>query len=164
MTIREERILPDLAVNVTEVASAGTVTEAGTARRLLPDETVMTLPPAGAALFSVMTQLLVDSERMDVGLQTKDARAEGPSRVRVAVLEIPLNVAVTVTDWLLAMVPAVAWNVAEDDPAGMLMEAGTVSHELLSERFTITPPAGAAEVRLTVQALTAPDEILDGAH
>ena len=57
--MREFGIFPVFAVNVTEVAPAGTVTVAGRAIRLLPDDTVIVLPPAGAALFSVMTQVLL---------------------------------------------------------------------------------------------------------
>jgi hypothetical protein len=46
-------------LKVTEVVPAGTVTVAGTEMRLLPEDTLIALPPGGAAFFSVITQVLV---------------------------------------------------------------------------------------------------------
>jgi threonine dehydratase len=57
--MREFGTFPVFAVNVTEVAPAATVTVLGKAMRLLPEDTAIVLPPAGAALFSVITQLLL---------------------------------------------------------------------------------------------------------
>jgi hypothetical protein len=44
-----------------------------------------------------------------------------------------------------------AVNVAETAPAGMVTDAGTVTAELLTERDTAAPPAGAARLSPTVQ-------------
>lgn len=52
--------------------------------------------------------------------------------------------AVTVADWLLAMVPAVAVNVAVVAPAVTVFDDGTVSKALLLDKETEVPPLGAA--------------------
>ena len=62
------------------------------------------------------------------------------------------------------MAAAVALNVADDDPDGIASDAGTLSSELLDDRFTVTPPAGALAVSVTVQVVAAPDDRLDGEH
>lgn len=49
--------------------------------------------------------------------------------------------------------PAEAEKVTEVEPAGMVTEAGTVSAVLLLDRVTEEPPAGAACLNVTVQAL-----------
>jgi hypothetical protein len=48
-------------------------------------------------------------------------------------------------------------KVAEELAAGTVTEAGTVRDGLLSESETVTPPEGAAEVRVTVHVLAAPE-------
>lgn len=55
------------------------------------------------------------------------------------------------------MDPAFAAKVADVLLAETEMEAGVVSKELLSERVTVVPPAGAALVKVTVQVLEALD-------
>src|SRR5579864_3946869 len=62
------------------------------------------------------------------------------------------------------MAAAVALNVADDDPDGIASDAGTLSSELLDDRFTVTPPVGALAVSVTVQVVAAPDDRLDGEH
>ena len=62
------------------------------------------------------------------------------------------------------MVAAVALKVADNDPAGIATDAGTLSRELLDESVTVTPPAGAAALRVSVQLLTAPEERVEGEH
>ncbi|MBZ5723500.1 MAG: hypothetical protein LAP87_00745 [Acidobacteriia bacterium] len=60
--------------------------------------------------------------------------------------------------------PALAAKVVDVDPAGTVSELGTASAELLEVRATTAPPAGAAPVRMTVQAVDAPGEMLEGLH
>jgi hypothetical protein len=55
------------------------------------------------------------------------------------------------------MVPAVALKVVEVDAAGTVTEADTGSRVLLLESETVVPPVGAAELRVTVQVLAAPE-------
>ena len=61
--------------------------------------------------------------------------------------------AVTVALELLLIVPVVALNVAEVAAAATVTEAGTVSVELVLVSVTLTPPVGAAWVKVTVQVV-----------
>ncbi|NWF83363.1 MAG: hypothetical protein HXY18_05995, partial [Bryobacteraceae bacterium] len=81
-----------------------------------------------------------------------------------AVADWPFKVAVTTTVAVDVIVPAVAANVALDEPAATVAEAGTDSTELLSDTVTVTPPVGAAPLRVTVQVLLAPEESVVGAQ
>ena len=49
-------------------------------------------------------------------------------------------------------------------PAATVTKAATVSEELLSDRVTLAPPAGAAVDRETVQVADAPEGMLLGEH
>jgi hypothetical protein len=66
--------------------------------------------------------------------------------------------------WLVLTEPAVAVNEALVAPAATVADAGTVTAELLEERDTVQPPAGAAGERVTVQDEVAPDVTEAGAH
>ena len=67
-----------MAVKVVEVAFAGTITEtAGTGRRVLVLASPTTVPPFGAAWFSVTLQVVVDPEFTVVGLQTNEDNVTG---------------------------------------------------------------------------------------
>ena len=54
---------------------------------------------------------------------------------------------------MLLMVPVVALNVAEVAAAATVTEAGTVSVELVLVSVTLTPPVGAAWVKVTVHVV-----------
>jgi hypothetical protein len=71
---------------------------------------------------------------------------------RVTVLEIPPEVPVNVTVCAVLTADTVALNPAVVAPAAMFMLAGTVTEELLLDRFTAVVDC-AAEVRETVQAV-----------
>jgi hypothetical protein len=84
-----------MAVNVALVAAAGTETVAGTgsAGLLLVSETVT--PPAPADADSVTVHVVVEPELRVVGEQAKRLKTGGVERrVRVAVWELPLYIAV----------------------------------------------------------------------
>jgi hypothetical protein len=57
----------------------------------------------------------------------------------------------------VVIVPAAAMKVPLVAPANTVMEAGTVRMVLLSDTATLTPPVGAALLRLTVQVLLEPE-------
>ena len=57
-----------------------------------------------------------------------------------------------------------AVKVAEEAPAVMVIDEGTVTAVLLSERLTTAPPVGAAPVSATVQVLEIPPITVPGAH
>lgn len=67
-------------------------------------------------------------------------------------------VAVVVLDTVVVEIVKVALVA----PAGTVTEAGTVALELLEERFTATPPVGAAPVRVTVPTEEAPPATVFG--
>ena len=64
--------------------------------------------------------------------------------VILAVCDVPFNAAVIVAVAVEEIVPAVAVNVPEVAPEGMVIEAGTVSDELLLDTATVAPAAVAA--------------------
>ena len=79
-----------------------------------------------------------------VGLQAKAVTMVGATRVMVTLCEPVPSVAVTVADWLLAIVPVVALNVALVAAAATVTDAGTVNTVLVLVRVTTLPPVGAA--------------------
>jgi hypothetical protein len=94
------RIVPAVAVNVVEVAPAGTVTEpawTGSSALLLAGET--SVPPLGAALLSVTVHVVAAPELKLFGLQASEDNTTGPigaARLTVVVWDTPLRVAVSV--------------------------------------------------------------------
>jgi hypothetical protein len=62
------------------------------------------------------------------------------------------------------MVPAVAVKFADEDPAGTVTEAGTLSNPLLLESDTIAPPAGAGCAKVTVQVEVLAELRMVGLH
>jgi hypothetical protein len=57
-----------------------------------------------------------------------------------------------------------AAKVAEEDPARIVTDEGTVAAVLLSERLTTAPPVGAAPFSAAVQLLETPPVTDPGAH
>jgi hypothetical protein len=67
---------------------------------------------------------------------------------------MPFRVAVTVALPLLLMIPAVAMKVPVDDPAVIMLAAGTVTSGLLLNSVTTLQPVGTVLVKVIVQVLT----------
>ena len=86
-----------VALNVPVVDPAATVTDVGTVSVALVFVSATTLPPTGAAWFSVTTQLLVPLGPRVVGLHASPVTCIGVS-VIVTLLELLPSVAVTVAD------------------------------------------------------------------
>ena len=148
-------MVPAVAVKLAEVAPATTVTVAGTLRAGLLLDSPTLVPPAGAALVRVTVQALVAAEPKVVGLQVTEASATGADKVNETVGEALPRVAVSTAVPFALMVPAVAVKLAEVAPATTVTVAGTLRAGLLLDSPTLVPPAGAALVRVTVQALVA---------
>jgi hypothetical protein len=127
-------------VKAVDVAPAATVTEAGTISEALLPERAMTLPPVGAGWLRATVQLAAAPEFTLVGLQAKAVTSVGATRVKLAVWEEPLRVAVTVAVCVVAMAPRLAVKVVEVLLAGTVTDAGTVSAVLLLESPTVLPP------------------------
>lgn len=143
---------PAVAVKVLLVNPEDTVTVAGTVTAAWSEDK-LTVYAAVAALVRETVQVEVPPGFRVVGEQFKADRAAGAYNASENVCEPPLRVAVRVALVLLATAAAVAMKVAVYNPAFTVTEAGTVAEALLLDRVTVTPPAGAGEVRVTVQAL-----------
>jgi ribosomal protein S8E len=137
-------IVEAVAEKVAERAPAATVTEAGTVNKALFLDREMTAPPAGAGLLRATVQVLPAPEVRVAGVQLRPVSRVGASRLREKVAVPPAAEAVMVADVSAVTRPEVAEKVAEEEPAWMVMEEGTVTRELLLERVTTVPPVGAA--------------------
>lgn len=92
-----EEIVPALAVKLAVVAVAGTMTEAGSVRRLgMAPEMVTETPPVGAAPLKLTVQVALVLEASVGALHCREETKTGASRESVADLEEPLRDAVTV--------------------------------------------------------------------
>ena len=79
-----------VTLNVTDVAAAATVTEAGTVNVALEFARVTLAPPAGAAWVRVTVQVLEELAPMLAGLQASDETSTGATRLTVVLAELPL--------------------------------------------------------------------------
>jgi hypothetical protein len=156
--------VPAVAVKLAVVEPAATVTEAGTGRAVLLDETATLEPPVGATCDNVIVQVVLPPEVIVAGVHCKVVTVICGVTVTGEVAEAPFSDAVTVTDWLDATVPAVAVKLAVVEPAATVTEVGTVSAVLLFETATLEPPVGAANDSVTVHVDPWPDVSVAGTH
>jgi hypothetical protein len=89
--------VPAVAVKLAEVAPAGTVTEAGTVRAVLLEDSATVEPPAGAGCDNVTAQVEVPPEVTVVGVHCAASEVPPGATAIEAVAELPLSDAVTVT-------------------------------------------------------------------
>jgi hypothetical protein len=82
-------------LKVAVVTDGETATDAGIVRRVELLDNMTESPPAGLVPFTVTVQVLLAPEFSDVGAHTREATVPGGARLREAVLELPLNAAVT---------------------------------------------------------------------
>jgi hypothetical protein len=146
-----------VAVNVTLLAPAGTVTEDGTAATEESlDDKETTIPPLGAG---PLTTTVPTEELPPVrlaGAIESDARVGGTT-VRDAVSVVPLDVAVMVTEADAATGAVATVNVALVAPAGTVTAGGTLATEgSLLDKETTAPPLGAALLKLMMPVEEAP--------
>jgi hypothetical protein len=145
-------------MNVAVVFPAPTTTEDGTvsAPALLARLTVA--PPVFDTV-SVQVELAPDPTL--AGEHVNPLTTTGANSEIVALCVPPFSVAVIVAVWSLAIVPAVAVNVAVAFPAPTTTEDGTVSAPALLARLTVAPPVFDT---VRVQVELAPGPKLAGAH
>ena len=123
--------VPAVAVKLAAVALAGTVTDAGTVRFALLEDSVTDVPPVGAALESVTVhEVLALDARLEAVHVRDDRLAEANSEIMRGA-ELPLSEAVIMALALEVIVPAVAVKLAVVALAGTMTEAGTVRFALL---------------------------------
>ncbi len=104
--------VPAVPVKALLVVPADTVTVEGTVRLALELVTDTAKPPLGAALDRATVQVVDDPEVTDDGEQLSEVMATGATSVRVVVLDVAFNVAVSTDDESAAMVATVAENEA----------------------------------------------------
>src|SRR5262245_32063449 len=122
----------------------------------------MLAPPSGAALDRVTVQVLDAFGPKVDGVQTREETSACALRVRVALAELPLYVAVMIGLRSGPIPVVVALKVAAMAAAATVTEAGTVSADAVAVNVTTAPPAGAALDRVTVQVLDAFGPKVDG--
>jgi len=150
-----------VALKVAELVPAATVADAGSVRYELLSESATTLPPAGAAWFNVIVQVVDEPELTLVGLQVKPDTA-GATKLTLVACEAPFRTAVIVALWFAVTTPALAVNVVELLFAATVTDAGTVSAALFDEIATALPPVGAASFKVIVQVVELPELTVAG--
>jgi len=154
-----------VTVKVAVVAPVATVTKAGTvAAAVLLLDSITRLcvddPAAGAFSVTVAVEFVTPPTTL-VGLRVSEEGCDGLS-VSVAVRVTPLRVAVTVTVVVAPTATVVTVKVALVAPAATVTLAGVVADELLSDKVTAAPPAGAGPVKVTVPVEEIPPVRLAG--
>jgi hypothetical protein len=144
------RIVPAETWKLAVLLPAATATEAGVDKTALLSESATTIPPVGAALFSVTPQTLTPPDWSVAGLQINPVGRTAGKSFSGNVVEDPLRLAVMVAVVAVATAVVVTTNVAVLLPAATVTEAGVVTEALLSDRPTTAPPAGAEPVKVTV--------------
>jgi len=140
-----------VTVKVPDVLPADTVTLAGTlAATVLLLVRLTETPPVGAAAFSCTVPVELFPPTTLVGFSdTEDTPIAGLTVI--VAFALPPKVAVMLTVVVVATELVVTANVVDVLPAGTVTLAGTAAtNVLLLERFTATPPAGEAPLRVTV--------------
>jgi primosomal replication protein N len=140
-----------LAVNVVLDAPVPIVTDAGTVTAAFPLDR-FTLVGLVAALVRLTVQVELPGGVNVPGVQLRlESTGIGASRVRVAVLDVPFQLAVINAEPLaLTAAAALAVNVALVAPVPIVTDAGTVTAAFPLDRLTLVGLV-AALVRLTVQ-------------
>jgi hypothetical protein len=153
----------EVTVKVAVVLPAGTTMEEGTVATvvlLLDNDTLA--PPLGAGPESVTVAIDGLPPRTDVGF-SETVDGVGLATVKVPVLVAPLRVAVMVTVVFDDTGLVVTENVDDVVFAAMVTLAGVpATVALLSDSPTMTPPAGAGALRVTVPVTEVPPITLFG--
>jgi post-segregation antitoxin (ccd killing protein) len=145
-------------VNVAIKLPAPTVTEAGTVSAVALLDSVTVAPPV---FDSVTVHVAFAPDAKLVGLQVSPLTTVAVASEIAAVCVLPFNFAVMVAVWSLAIVPAVAANVAVALPAPTVTEAGIAK---IAESFDSVTTAPAVFDTVTVHVALAPEPRLVGLH
>jgi hypothetical protein len=141
-----------LAVKVALDVPVPIVTDAGTVTAALPLDR-LTLAGLVVTFVRLTVQVEVPGGVNALGehVRLPSTGGAGALRVRVAVFDVPLQVAVSTTEvFALTAAAAVAVNVVLEAPVPIVTDAGTVTAALPLDRLTLAG-LSAALVRLTVQ-------------
>ena len=136
-------------VKVAVELPAATVTVAGTVALARLEVSETEIPPVGADPLRVTVPVELVPPITVFGESETVEIATGLI-VRVAVTEVPAEVAVITAEELDVDDAVLMVNVPVVEPDATVTVEGTVALELLDERVTTVPPLGAALVRVTV--------------
>jgi hypothetical protein len=155
--------VPADALNVPFVAPAATVTDAGTVSCALLVLRFTVVPPDGAAADKVTVQVVFALDRRYVAVQfTADTTVAGSTVSVAAFVDAPADaVIVTVVGDVPESAPTAALKVPDEDPAGIVTEADTVTMVELLVKATGTA-ADAGAVRATVHGTEEFDAAVEG--
>jgi hypothetical protein len=143
---------PAVAINVDVDEPDGTKTLAGTASVAMLLLVRVTANALEAALFSVTVQIAFCPGSTAAGEQSSLLSATGAARVKEKVFDPPFTEAVTTAVSSVVTADAVTMKVAVvAEAATVTLAADSVALGLLLDRFTDTPPTGAAADSVTVQ-------------
>ncbi len=148
-------------VNVAEVLPPATVTVAGTFAEPALLASWIEIPPVGAAEPSVTVPVEFLPPTTEVGLKVSDF-STGGRIVRLADCETEPVTPVIVAEVWVETAEVFTVNVADDLPAAIWTDAGTVADLLLEESFTVTPPVGAPLVSVAVPVELVPPVTVAG--
>ncbi len=144
-----------VAVNVAPEEFAAIVTEAGTETAGLPEDRATVQPPAGAAAETRIVQVEIARDARLAGEHcSADNTTEGDN-VSGVDADVPFSDAVSTATWLVRTATLDTVKPAAADPAATATDAGIVSAGLLFDRLTVTPPAGAGSLSVTVHSVLA---------
>jgi hypothetical protein len=140
-----------VAVKPALVAPEATVTEAGTVTEVLVLDSVTAWPPVGAAAVRVTVHGSVPAPVMEELVQERELGVGvGALSCRSKVFAAPPAVALSVAVELELTADTVAVKPALVAPEATVTEAGTATELLVLDSDTVSPPDGAAPVRVTV--------------
>jgi hypothetical protein len=142
-------------VKVTVVAPAGTVTVAGTDTALFALVNITTVPAGPAADPRVTLNVMLFPPLRDVG-DADNAVITAAFTVTLSDLVTVPCVATTAPVVSLSTATDVAAKFAVSAPSGTVTVAGTIRPGLLLTSATVTPPAGAIPVNVTLPTVDAP--------
>ena len=158
-------IVPAVAPKLAAVAPAATVTEEGSDNAVRLSEMDTLTPLDGAATVRLTEQVLAPPEVRTAGAHCSVLIFVDGTTVIDAVAEVALSEAERVAEELDVTEPAVAVKTADEEPAGTLAEAGTLTTAVFDDdSATVAPPVGAACVRVTVHVEVPLDATVVGEH
>lgn len=142
------------------VAFAAIATDAGTVTAALSLERLTLTPPVGAGADKVTVQVSFPAPLKELVEHERLLRASAGFSCKAKTCETPFAAAVSVAICAEVTAAIVAVKLAVVELAATVTEAGTVAAELLLDKFTLSPPAGAADDSVTVQ-LSLPEPVME---
>ena len=152
----EPAALGAVTENVALVLPAGTATDAGSTRPVLLAGEVRVIVEFPPALDRTTVQVVVPPGGRVVSAQVREEMAGDACKVKVVACDALPRLAVRLAGSSDVGEPAIAEKDAVLEPDGTVTVAGAVRSGLVLASSSVTPPAPAAFVKVTVQPAVAP--------